>query len=760
MQLPDDEPMSEMDRQAQEEAMFAEETARVATLDTFGVALEADKDKAVRWRLPIEQRMIEDLRQNQGEPTRLGEVKGNAAMSAGRSRQPEHQRAPDNITKPALKQISARIKDMLFPTGERNGDLKPSPLPELSDPNAVLIDEDTGQPFTIAGPPDESGQPTQKPMTQADLRTRETQMAEKRAARMLQHLDDALQEGEYTTHGRAVIDDGCAYGTGVLEGPITKRVRQASYNKIMVDGKPIPQINVKEKTVDVFEHVDVWMFYPQPCRNIKEAEHAFVLKLMTPKQVRELAKQPGFDKKQVNRLLGMEPTLGSLNSGGHLVERDRILSPDLETMTGRYTMWKYRGPIPKDALIAAGMDVDPDDHLTVMEGEVWFSQGIVVKIVPNTDEYCDRLPFYVYNYEKDPSCVFGFSVAHELRNDQESVNQTWAAVRLNAIMSSAPQIGVMPGMMEPAEGKTDLTMTKPRIWLMKEDAKDIRQVLSMFEVQNHTGELMALYERAKANAVERVMLPQMQEGAPTNAARTASGLAMLMNAANVVQKDSAKQFDHEITLPAWSAWCRSYLLNGDDEEAKGDFNVIPKGESHLLVKDIQAQNVLMMTQLAADPRFAPYFDVYQLLELNLKTMSIPTTGLLRNKEEVEKELQAQQGQQDPALAVAQLRMEMEMKMMEGKMQMQQLQLQSDERDRLAQLAVADLKGELEVAKIAQTTQSQAERTQSAERVAQSQREIDELRLGTDTQLRAEELASKERKIQQELSAEAPNVKLA
>jgi hypothetical protein len=754
--MPEEAPMSEMDRQAQEEAMFAEEQARVATLDSFGAALESDKDVAVRWRLPIEQRMIGDLRQNQGEGTRLGEVKGNAALPSGRARQPEHLRAPDNITKPALKQISARIKDMLFPTGERNGDLEPSPLPELSNPDVALIDEDTGQPFQMIGP---DGQP--KPMTAGDLRTRETEQAEKRAARMLQHLDDALQEGEYTTHGRAVIDDGCAYGTGVLEGPILKRVRQASYSNVVVDGKKVPHLNVKHKMVDVFEHVDVWMFYPQPCRDIKEAEHAFVLKLMTKKQVRALADQPGFDKKQLNRLLGLEPTLGSLNSGGTLVERDRILSPDLETMSGRYAMWKFKGPIPKEALSAAGMQVNEDDHLSVTEGEVWFSQGIVVKVVPNSDEHSTRLPFYVYNYEKDPSCVFGFSVAHELRSDQEAVNQTWAAVKLNAIMSSAPQIGVIPGMMEPINGNVDLSMTKPKIWPMKSDVTDIRQVLSVFEVPNHTQELMALYERAKANAVERVMLPQMQEGAPTNAARTASGLAMLMNAANVVQKDSAKQFDHEITLPAWSAWCRSYLLNGDDEEAKGDFNVIPKGESHLLIKDIQAQNVLMMTQLASDPRFAPYFDTYQLLELNLKTLAIPTAGLLRNKEQVEEEMKkAQQGQQDPALAVAQLRAETELKLMEGKMQMQMMEQKSAENTRLAQLAIADLKAELEVARISAANATQSERNQLQAGIARERKELEEVKLGADSQLRAEELASKERKVQQELVAEAPSPRLA
>lgn len=746
--------LSELELHAQAEAEEAAERERIEQLDRFGELLEADKDKAVRWRAPKEQKWLENLRQKQGEQPRLGEVKGNPAVLSGKDRQPEHRVSHDNVTRPAIKQITARTKDMMFPTNERNWDAQPSPVAELVNPDEALLGPD-GQPIMEQ---DEDGQPV--PLTGAMLQKKVQALAEQKAGRMRQHLDDMLQEGEYAKHGRAVIDDMGDYGTGVLCGPIVRRVHQTTFKEYTLpDGTKIPEIKSKAKDTATLEHCDLWSFYPQPCRKIDEAEHAFVLHLLTTKKLRELAKQPGFDAQQVNRLLGMKPSLGALNDGGALVERDKILSPDMETMTGRYPVWRYVGPIPREALEAFGMEFDAEDHLTTIEGEVWFSQGIVLKAVPSTDENADRLPFYVICYEEDPSCVFGFGPADVLASDQYAVNQTWHAVMLNAMMSAGLQVGVVPGKMVPAKPgeSVDVSCLKPKTWLMSDEVQDIKQVLTFTEAPNHTQALMAVYERAKLNALEHTLLPQFQEGAPTMAAKTASGLAMLMNSANIVQRDLAKAFDDEITLPALTALHRWYLLNGDDPDAKGDTKIIPKGESHLLIKDVQAQHVQILTQLAMDPRFAPYFDVYELLQLNLKVLTLPVEGILRDRAIVEEEQkkQAEQGPQDPETLKAQLQMQTVQAKIEHETAQQEREHKDREKDRLLKITLAEFEGDLAEVKLLGDQATAAEKIAAQERIAAGKTQLEQLKAGMKARLDAEKIAAGERQDQLEVQVEGP-----
>lgn len=723
--------------------------------------LEADLQTAVTWRSPIEQRWIEDLRQKHGEQPSLPEVKENNVVPAGTTRtaNDEYRYGLDNMTRPATIQIAARLSDMLFPTNEPNWSLEPSPLPDLSNPEEVMVDE-VGQPFMVEGPPDpETGQPTQREMTASDIQARIKKIADEKCARMAQHISDALQECNYNAQGRNAIQDACDIGTGIIEGPVVKRKQRTSYQSFtMEDGSKVPSLTVKQEDKPAGLRRDPWDVFPQPCRHISEAEHAFILHLLTKKKLRELAKQPGFDKEQINELLGVDPELGVLTAGGQLVQRDRILAPNVDTMTGRYAVWKYLGPIPREVLEQMGTEIDPDDHLTTFHGEVWFCQGFVLKAVMSTDEYCEQLPLYFYNYEKDPTCCFGFSVPYTIRSEQYSVNQAWSAVKLNMMMSSAPQIGVIPGKLEPINNRVDLSFTKPKVWGATSDVDDINKVLSVFSVPNFTAPLMEVYQASRRNLMDKTLLPQWVEGEPTKAAQTSSGLAMLMNSANIVQRAGAKGWDDDVTSPFLSAMNRWFLLNSDDEECKGDYDVVPKGESHLLVKDIKVQHLQILTALSDNPRFAPHFDDRELLERNIKILDEPTKGLLRDKQTVEAEQAAAASQPNPDVMRAEASMAGAQASVDrnavAREQMAHDKEQGD-KDRMVKLVSKDAEVEIAAAELASGEVSEQNKLEAQARLHQMDAEIDAAKLGMDARLEAEKIAASERKVDVQVQREKP-----
>jgi len=339
----------------------------------------------------------------------------------------------------------------------------------------------------------------------------------------------------------------------------------------------------------------------------------------------------------------------------------------------------------------------------------------------------------------------------------------------------------MPGMMEPINGKIDVSCLRPKTWAMKNEATDLRQVLSFWNMPNFTGPLMQVYETARRNASDKLMLPAYQEGRAAEVTKTSSGLAMLMNSANIVQREAAKGWDDEMTLPAINSLARWFLLNDDDEEAKGDYDVIPKGESYLLIKDVQAQHVQVLTSIAENPRWAAYFDDWELLQLNVKTLSLPVDGLLRDRQTVEAEMKANQGQPDPETMKAQAAQAQA----EAATQRAQLEAENAQRDdafrqydrdldfqqhqmtlrdraeqRIADLTVQQGTLELEYAKLGAQQENNERAAALKDRIATNDAALKEMIAGMKSRIDAERIAATERKVATEIQVESPNPRLA
>lgn len=758
------------------EEMVAREQARVQALDDIGLHLEKLKDEAVQWRAQHEIEWTQDyLQYNLAMRAAMADSKRTGSSPQG-TKEASYRQTADNITRSKVIITSARLGDMLFPTNEANWALDITPKPDIPDakiPTPPPVDDGQGNM--------QAGQWTPEQLLEA-----KREVARGACTSMSDTIKDQLGESLYDEQGRAAIFDGCLYGTGVLRGPVLKsRCRHtysadSGYNRQMI-----------EAAVPTVEHVDLWSFFPQPSRNMEECEHAFRLHILPPRMVRKLVRSPGFDALQIARLLKEQPVHGALVTAA--VERGAIRPDANAVLTGRYAVWEYRGPMPKsafaafvDGVVAQGVitfeqgieilnELD-NDPLSEIDCEVWFSQGKVIKMALSTLTPGD-LGYYVFNYEPDPNSLFGHGVAFLCRDDQHAVNQLWHAMMLNSMMSAGPQIGVRKGSVvpQPGEGRDgNFAADKPRVWALSDDTPDITKAFSVFIIPNVTDKIMGLYERTKQNADEHTMTPLIAQGEPTQAVPTSSGMAMLMNAANVVMRRLAKAWDDGITVPLINAFYDWNMAHNPDDSIRGDYNVIPKGASHLLIKDVQAQHIQFATQLfSTNPILQPYMKAGPFARKNIEILDLAPSEMLYTDDEVRQAQQAQGQQPNPDVIKAQALMAQAQasdKRAEADVAMSQhkMEFETNERNLSHQERMADINARENIQSMQlQVSQNQLylamAQMQSDERIAMQQMIVDlqkhagqldlgQLKLHVGAQTDAEKIASQERAAQ--LQAEA------
>lgn len=644
--------------EGEEEVALSEEqvenvrAARRQAMDEMGTSLMGLLSEAVQFRSPYEREWVDDIRQfEHGDPASSGVMTITKENSAETD---EYLSVTDNITRPATTTFAARISDMIFPTNDRNWDIDHTPKPEL--PPDVKD--------SIMAGPDGNGLPDGIDPEELILT-----VARKRVSKMRTQIDDQLQESNYADHGREVIMDACKLGHGVLKGPFAKASKRRRYNAGEGYKSVVEEIMTDPKVC----RVDPWMVYPRPCRRIEDCPGVFEMHEMTAKRVSDLRIQPGFSSEQLGRLLAQAPVWDSITSTQSTMRA--IEDRNFVVRNDTYAVFEYNGEMPKEAMVTfiaqlmseSKMDGDQSNEILAFVEQsnalhltcnVWFSQGVVIKVAI-TPVDTDHGVYKFFVFEGRENAPFGKGVPRLLRDPQRSIRILWASIMLNATMSSAPQIGVKKGALVPAGpsgGVTDMRCTRPRVWAFADDVEDIDKAMQVFIVPNVINGVLPVYERAKKNGEEQIMLPQIAQGEPSAAVPTSSGLAMLMNAGNIVQRRLAARYDSSITAPTIHGFYDWNMEYGDDE-AKGDYKIVARASSHLLVKDVQAQHFLTaLNMYSTNPVLAPRMKIEEWAEEGLRIMDLNASRFLKTEEEMAAESESAEEAPDPEAIKAQAAM--------------------------------------------------------------------------------------------------------
>lgn len=619
---------------------------------------------AVQRRAPVEKRWLEDLRQYHG--VYEAEVASVLTGDASRSQ------VFINITRPKTNAWSARMSDMLFPNDEKNWGINPTPVPQLTsqareasklaqsatakaeghvaEHNAQVDQgqEPDGQALLKA---QDAADVAQQAKEQEKQRSAELEEAKKRAKAMESVIDDQLVESNYPARCRDAIDDETKLGSCVLKGPIlngkSKRYWDVDENgnaTLLTDEDPAPKAR----------RVNPWHFFPDPtAESMEDCGYTFERHLPNKKMLRKLAREIGFDMEVVAALLKEGPRASGPSGSSDLsfmaelrsMESGQNSGDTVDALKDRYLVWEYHGPLEveqvadlvrmmgraedADALVEGGM-------IEVPMVRVFFCGSQLLKI--DEDYLLDSCAsvYSVGTFEKGDACVLGgIGVPRLMRNEQQMLNSAVRMMLDNAALAVGPQIIVDKEQIAPENGKWQLTPRKVWQWIVTAGVTRREKPFEAIDIPMNQEMLAAIVQLAVKFTDEAVAMPLIAQGEMgSHVTKTSSGMSMLFNSANVVFRRVVKNWDDDISAPLIQRFYEFNMQFSPRDDIKGDMRVQARGTSVLLVREMQAEQLMaIIREWSMHPILGVGFRAYHAMRMVLQAMSIEADSVLLPEDE-------------------------------------------------------------------------------------------------------------------------------
>ncbi|MES2941879.1 MAG: hypothetical protein V4772_03300 [Pseudomonadota bacterium] len=576
-------------------------------LQELGRQVEEDFNLAKAHRIDIERRWVNDLRQYKGvyEPE--------VVFAEGRSQ------LFLRLTRAKLKSTNARMGDMLFPAGDKNWTIQASPVPDI-DPESYRNEIKA----IVA---------SQGEVDEGVLRAAINEVMRDKCEAMSKEIDDQLEEGEYQSHCRKVINSGNLFGTGVLKGPIGVEQRKRRWTKTG-EGWELGETSLKRPS---FSFVPLWNYYPDPATSDRrfcrfEIEHHPMLKA----DFMALAKDPAFMAERVLMAAKKYPTgnrsaLEQWELDLRLISKGEANKP---LPVNQYSVLERWGEVSGSVLAACGVaGIDPDGFY---EGQVWAVGGIVIRVDINPYDSNSR-PFKLYYLDKDESSIWGEGIPWIMRDPQRAANTSVRALLDNAAASAIPMFEVNTALM-PDESDVD-SIKAGRTWRRNGRGVDSQYpAIRVVEIPAKTDQFMSLLRLFIEMGDEVTTMPRYSYGGNDHSAmsKTVGGLSMLMGQSNISLKDLVKNWDDGVTQPFITDVYHWNMQFNEKSAIKGDYDVIARGSSSLVAKEVRANALAQFTHdlLAGAPNLGRMRELYAERARNL---DLDPDAFLKSKAETEED---------------------------------------------------------------------------------------------------------------------------
>jgi len=592
-----------------------------------------------------------------------------------------------NITQPKTDAAEARVCEMLLPSDDKPWGFDPTPVPEL----AQAIDGGDQELVTLTdGTQVPSGLAARVVMVKAQTMADEHE----------KWVEDQFVEGRVYAEFRKTIKDAARVGTGILKGPFP--IVRTDKKWRTVNG--VTTLEAKERIAPTSRCISYWDAFPDPAcgENIHEGSYFLERDHLTARQLRRLAKDPEYLKAEIRLVLEEGPKKRARNDRNGRDYPGETQTNDSDV----FEVWYYYGDVETKDLEALGVDELPagEDAPTHMAAIVTMVNEKIVKAAINPLDTGD-FPYDVLPWEPMPGQPWGRGVARKMAVPQRMLNASARAMLENAGLSSGPQIIMRKGLVQPADGRYEITGRK--LWFFEGDdtTTDIRGAMAVFTIPSNQAELQNIINFALQMADETAAMPMLLQGEQAQGRpETLGGQTMRQNNASGLLRRIAKQADDSIFVPHLTRYYDWGMQNGP-EAIKGDLQVKAKGSSTLFQRDQSNQFLMQTGPMVENPKFKIDPELW-FAEMCKANHFDPAT--IQYTEARWKEIEAQQQQtpppQDPRLAAAaertkQIEIETSARSQDRAAD-REVDLAENERERQHQLMIREIEREIQVMEFA------------------------------------------------------------
>ena len=452
------------------------------------------------------------------------------------------------------------------------------------------------------------------------------------AKKMEKKIHDQLEESGASIHLRSMAFEMALLGTGVMKGPFAVDKEYPNWNE---DGDYEPIV----KTVPETQHVSCWNFYPDPeAASMDEAEYIIERHKMSRTQLRALKSRPYFMKDALDMAIAKGPDY--IQKHWEMAMEDDDTQPDSE----RWEVLEFWGFVDTGILEEHGVNIPREyKDLDELNCNIWVCNGEVLRFVLNPFKPA-RIPYYAVPYEHNPYSFFGVGIAENMDDTQTLMNGFMRMAIDNAALSGNLIIEVDETNLVPGQ---DMSVYPGKVFRRQGGAPG--QGIFGTKFPNVAQENMQLFDKARVLADESTGFPSFAHGQTgvSGVGRTASGISMLMSAANGSIRAVVKNVDDYLIRPMGKAFFAFNMQFDFDPSIRGDLEVRASGTESLMANEVRSQRLMQFLQVAQNPVLAPFAKMDYIIREIAKSMDLDPDKVTNSMQDASIQAEILKGFQAP-----------------------------------------------------------------------------------------------------------------
>jgi len=542
------------------------------------------------------------------------------------------------LTRMKVVAAYARIVDLLFQPGQTLGEIQPTPIPDTEKMAGAQLKAKLEIEQLMKSGMLDPAMEVEELMWQRveELRNEASEDAHKRADAMNETIDDQMVECDAGRKIKMALAEMVILGDGCIKG-VTVNIKGERKWVRGDDGRYTLKYN--DKVYPDLQFRSVFNIYPDPyATGMDDMTGIFDRHIMTKQDIYKLRDVDGFDASVIDTILMQSP------SGNHVEEdhesRRREMGGINATSSsgqGRFEVLEYWGQVAGQDLKSANVEVE--DESKDYQANIWMCNGRVIKAMLNP-LMPNKIPYMITPYEFNVHSFWGTGLPKMMRDSQAVINVSARVTLDNMAISSGPIAEVNTDLLPPGANINDI---KPWSVHARSGGDPSHPLLRFYQHPNLSGPAMQLIDMFRQFADEETSMPSYSHGQTSqDMTKTASGMSMLMGAANVSLKSVIKNIDDYLIEPMYTSFYDWNMRWNPDDSIKGDAIASSRGSSALMAREVRSEKLMQFMQMTANPVHGQFIKNLDLLREVASSMDLNPDDFLMDEEEFEARQQAMQ----------------------------------------------------------------------------------------------------------------------